>query len=125
MWHQSRSNPNKVYDSRHVVACIAESPELAAFIVGAANAFWKAGATVPLRLQEPAVQAPEPEQPTDMVDEDSCCQKRLIRALRAGLASDPWQCPECGCQWHGKTNTESSVRRWSPVVEISVIPGRV
>jgi hypothetical protein len=122
-WHISRSNPLKVYDSYHAEACIAATPELAAFIVRAANAGIAANLTVPLRLQEPA--RPEPvKHEMDLVDEDSCCGPKLVQALNRGVNGDTWFCPTCSCEWRAHMIPEQSVRRWSPVVEVQVLPPR-
>lgn len=121
MWHQSKTEPRKVYDSCHVEACIASTPELAAFIVQAANAALLAGPTVPIRLSEPA--RPElPPREMDLVDRDDCCGPKLVRALNRGIGSDTWQCPACGCEWRGQLIPEQSIKRWSPVVEVQVLP---
>ena len=37
-WHQSLSNPRKVYNERHEQVCVCETPEQAALIVEAVNA---------------------------------------------------------------------------------------
>jgi hypothetical protein len=116
-WHLSRSNPLKVYDSYHVEACVASTPELAAFIARAANGAIAANMTVPLRLSEPA--RPEPAREMDLVDQDDCCGPKLVRALNRGVNFDTWFCPACGCEW--RVRMEESVRRWSPVVEAAVL----
>ena len=120
-WHVSRSNPLKVYDSYHVEACMASTPEMAGFIMRAANGALANGATFPMRLSEPARPEP-PVQEMNIVDEDSCCGPRLVRELRVKNPGENWFCPKCGCEWRVKP--ESGVRRWSPVIEVSVIPSR-
>ena len=37
-WHQSLSNPRKVYDDRHEQVCVCETPEQAELIVAAVRA---------------------------------------------------------------------------------------
>ena len=120
MWHQSKSDPRKVYDSYHAEACVAESPELAAFIVRAANAALLVGATVPIRLSEPTpIQSTTPK-PLNLVDTDECCGPLLVRALAKGFTTDSWLCPKCTCEWESTlipgAAGGSAVRRWSPVV---------
>ena len=125
MWHQSKSDPRKVYDSYHAESCIASTPELAAFIVRAANAALLVGATVPIRLCEPLVTRllvpnPEPAKPLDIVDPDECCGPLLVRALAKGFTTESWLCPKCTCEWESTlipgAAGGSAVRRWSPVV---------
>ena len=125
MWHQSKSDPRKVYDSYHTEACIAESPELAAFIVRAVNAALLVGATVPIRLSEPAPvrsTTPKPINLVDLnlVDPDECCGPLLVRALAKGFITETWLCPRCACEWESTlipgAAGGSAVRRWSPVV---------
>lgn len=135
-WHLSRSNPTKVYDSHHHEACIAASPELAAFIVRAANAAIMAGATVPIRLRESSL--PERKEsaevgseraasgtaqagkPLDTFETDECCTKHLAKALRSGiLKADEWLCPVCGCEW--KAEMRGPLRHWIPVTMIALL----
>jgi hypothetical protein len=128
MWHQSKSDPRKVYDSFHAESCIASTPELAAFIVRAANAALLVGATVPIRLSEPAPNPlcppspfhSGPAKPLDIVDPDECCGPLLVRALAKGFTTDSWLCPKCTCEWESTlipgAAGGSAVRRWSPVV---------
>ena len=120
MWHQSKSDPRKVYNSYHAEACVAESPELAAFIVRSANAALLVGATVPIRLSEPApIQSTTPKA-LNLVDTDECCGPLLVRALAKGFTTDSWLCPRCACEWESTlipgAAGGSAVRRWSPVV---------
>jgi hypothetical protein len=97
---------------------------MAAFIVRAANAAITYGGSgaVPIRLTEPA--RPEPNREMDLVDQDDCCGPKLVRALNKGVNGDTWQCPACGCEWKAHLVPEQSVRRWSPVVDIAVLPPR-
>ena len=78
-----------------------------------AEAFRRAGL---IGIREPAAKA----EPTNLVDEDECCAPRLIRALKR-LDGDHWTCPKCGCSWSAKTNTEASIRHWSPEIVMEVI----
>ena len=119
-WYQSKSDPRKVYDSFHAESCIASTPELAAFIVRAANAALLVGATVPIRLSEPTpIQSTTPK-PLNLVDTDECCGPLLVRALAKGFTTDSWLCPKCTCEWESTlipgAAGGSAVRRWSPVV---------
>lgn len=67
-------------------------------------------------IREPA----ESAVPTNVIDEDGCCSPRLVRALKT-LAGDTWACPKCGCNWSARTETDSSIRRWTPDLEMEVI----
>lgn len=123
-WHLSRSNPSKVYESYHREACVAASPELAAFIVKAANMAASAGITVPIKLAEPAppaaVAVPAAPKPIDTFEPDECCTKHLARALRTGaLKADDWLCPVCGCEW--KVEMRGPLRHWVPVTMIALL----
>lgn len=58
--------------------------------------------------------------PTNLVMEDDCCSPRLVRALKT-LTGDSWTCPKCGCNWTARTDTDLSIRRWTPDLEMEVI----
>jgi len=102
---------------------MAATPELAAFIVRAANAALLVGATVPIRLSEPAPAQPI-QRDLDIVDDDPCCNPKLVRALARGVTADVWACPKCDTTWKADAETVPGVRRWSPHAHIEVIHSR-
>lgn len=79
-WHLSKSNPCKIYDSRHEVAAMATSPEYAARIVAAVTG----KPQEVIRLREPANQAIGSFRQTDR---DAC----VIDGCEASISSNDLQ----------------------------------
>jgi hypothetical protein len=65
-WHQSVSNPRKVYNERHEQVCICETPEQAALIVEAVRAF-----VPPSKPVEKQEVAPRNRKKTELDDDGS------------------------------------------------------
>ena len=108
-WHQSKSDPCRVYDSRHTAVARAETPELAALIVQAVN----------------QMAAPKYATPANMWGAASrCCTARLIGASRSGVldAVTTWECKDCGTEW--QCTEADHVRSWRPYVAVMVMAGR-
>lgn len=129
-WHLSKSDPRKVYDERHEVVCVCQTPEQAARIVAAVT-----GKTT-IVLREPATgERDEPEKfipadgtsriaPLDTFEPDySCCGRRIAKAARTGTlaAVTSWECPDCGCEW--RPQIAGTVRHWSPVPRVLILKG--
>jgi hypothetical protein len=113
-WHRSKSNPRKVYNSRHEEVCICETEEQAVRLVAEAN-----GEARPLPPPAPMANEGVPK-PTDIVNEDECCSPRLTKALRNGMSAESWVCPSCGCTWTVAADEARRMRRWSPEVAIAI-----
>src|ERR1019366_6122664 len=94
-WHLSRSDPRKVYDERHEVVCVCQTPEQAARIVAAITGQPVEAQTIKLREPEPL--GPQTLEPLETFHNDPCCTKHLMR----NMARDPsgWECPKCGTSW--------------------------
>ena len=113
-WHLSRSDPRKVYDSRHNTVCVAQSEEYAVLIVRAVNALPQSAADTFVKLREPgekesadsglsrtASGQPETAKPSVThvtAQADGCCAKAIAKASLSGVLDrlQPWECPKCG-----------------------------
>lgn len=130
-WHQSKSDPRKVYDAAHQAVCVCQNESQAALIVRAVNALGANDSSV--RLREPAVTRKEVSAevvqsasgagqtaPLDTFDPDPCCGRYLASALRNTTPmADEWRCPKCGTLW--RRSGEGPVRQWKPDAEIAII----
>ncbi len=140
-WHLSKSDPRKVYDSRHVPVCVCQNSDQAALIVRAVTALGPQEQSI--RLREPSVpqgkespeeqipitsgvsEQPQGEAPLDTWEpEDTCCGKNIAKACRAGLLKSlqSWTCPACETPWlpHG----DGRVRYWTPQSTMVLFGGR-
>ena len=143
-WHLSKSDPRKVYDQRHVMVCVCQSPEQAALIVRAVTALpMQFDSRIELRELASGGPAPEgkpyiagehahdaghaifPAVPLDTFEpDDTCCGKAIAKAARAGVLKSlqSWECEKCGCAWSPKIN--GGVRHWSPVPAAILFGGK-
>lgn len=131
-WHLSKSDPRKVYDERHEVACVCRTAEQAARIVAAMTG----KATLVLREPAPPMEREGKETfipsdgkshiaPLDTFEPDSgCCGREIAKASRNGALRDGdcWDCPTCGCTWKADPRIDWMVRgrHWSPAPAISI-----
>jgi hypothetical protein len=121
-WHLSKSDPRKVYDSRHEVVCVAQTAEQAALIVESVNL--RSPQTI--RLREPdrsglaVSDATADAGPLDTFDQDNCCGPHLSKAGRAGVlaALTSFDCPRCDTQW--TPTVTGPIRHWSPVSAVMI-----
>src|ERR1035438_2061956 len=102
-WHQSRSDPRKVYDAYHQPVGVMHSAEQAALIVEAVNALGpeRYNSIRKERLGAESTGAPEkvdaPVSLTHTYQEDICCGKHIARAIQSGTVgvSGAFTCPKC------------------------------
>lgn len=91
-WHQSKSDPRKVYDSRHETVCVCQNADQAELITRAVNALGPQ--TEQIKLREP-----EPSRLTHATSHaEGCCAKHIAKASLSGALDrlQPWECPKCG-----------------------------
>jgi hypothetical protein len=122
-WHQSKSDPRKVYDERHQQACLCETPEQAALIVEAINNLGPdryRGKGIAENHQSIAGVPEQTDAPAHTFTEDACCGPRISRAIRNGtIGQSNWTCPKCGCEWACEDNWP--VLHWAPKPMLEVI----
>lgn len=109
-WHLSKSDPRKVYDERHQVVCVCQTPDQAALIV---QSVVGRGPTSVLRaMADPAE--------NDTFLPDDCCGKYIAAAGRDGLLKSitVWTCPKCGGEWEPKQH--QGVRMWEPKTAVMI-----
>lgn len=131
-WHQSKSDPRKVYDAYHKTVCVCQTSDQAALIVRAVNALPGAADTF-IRLREPApvekeTGAEESQSgaasgqlgPLDTFEQDNCCGAHLAKAGRAGVLASvtAWSCPKCETEWVPTVN--GPIRHWAPVAAVMI-----
>lgn len=120
-WHLSKSDPRKVYDERHQTVGVMQTPEQAALIVDAVNA-WRVGYPETIRLREPLARAGatvgQTPRPLNSYDPDPCCGASLSKAISLNPGIESWECPKCGSVW--LPAMVGAVRHWSPVVAMEV-----
>ena len=109
-WHQSKSDPCKVYDGTHTDAARAMTPEIAAMIVEAINKMTMRAPSKPLNMWA--------------AEAEPCCAARLLAASRSGLLDSVtvFICARCGCEWD--CTEENNARAWRPSVAVMVLQGR-
>jgi hypothetical protein len=120
-WHQSKSDPRKVYDSGHNVVCVCMHGDQAALIVKAVNSLPGAESTF-VKLREPAAipDATGQAEPLDTFEQDNCCGTHLAKAGRSGVLASltSWECPRCGTEWVAKIS--GPIRHWCPTAAIAI-----
>jgi hypothetical protein len=127
-WHQSRSDPRKVYDAYHQPVGVMHSAEQAALIVEAVNALGpERYNSIRKEAREISQSTGAPEQVdapvslTQTYQEDECCGKHIAKAIRAGTVgvSGAFTCPKCGCEWSADQIGERMFH-WTPrpIIEV-------
>lgn len=103
-WHQSRSDPRKVYDSYHQTVAVCQTHEQAALIVQAVNALPQGTIETFVKLREPVAGAHSqtvgqtPDLTHVTAQADGCCAAHIRKASPSGVLDrlQPWECPKCG-----------------------------
>lgn len=123
-WHQSKSDPRKVYDSYHNTVCVAQTADQAAVIVKGVNALGPQSDAI--KLREPLAAHPvqivgeTPAAPLDTFEQDNCCGVHLAKAGRGGVlaAVTSWHCPMCQTEWMPRVS--GPIRHWAPVATVMI-----
>jgi hypothetical protein len=126
-WHQSKSDPRKVYDAYHQTVGVMQGAEQAELIVEAVNALGpeRYNSMRKERLGTERAGAPEqvysPVSLTQTYQEDDCCGKHVSKAIRSGTVgvSGAFTCPKCGCEWRAGQIGER-LFHWTPrpIIEV-------
>ncbi len=124
-WHQSKSDPRKVYNESHEVVGVMQTSEQAAHIVAAVNYYDKlTGRKEHGQVQSTGAPMEQADAPviTHTFQDDECCGKSLSRWIRKGCPGTErmWSCPRCGCEW-APIMVNPGVVHWCPTVFMEVI----
>jgi hypothetical protein len=101
LWHASKSDPRKVYDSRHETVCVCQNADQAALIVRAVNALPDEARGSFVKLREPMVQKSEF---THATTAEGCCARSIAKASLSGALDSlqPFHCAKCGTEYRAK-----------------------
>jgi hypothetical protein len=117
-WHQSRSDPRKVYDHRHETVCVCMNADQAALIVRGVNALPGSAVDTFIKLREPEPAKPQFTHVTAQAD--GCCAKHIAKASLSGALDrmQPWACPKCGTTYWPRQ--EGPVVNWEARAAVMV-----
>lgn len=122
-WHTSKSDPRKVYDETHTVVGVMQNAAQAAMIIEAVNALgperYNASRKECANLTR---SLPARETITHTHQEDECCGKHIVKAIRSDAVSVAavWGCPKCGQEWRARKIGETMFH-WVPQPLMEVI----
>ena len=123
-WHLSKSDPRKVYDSRHEMVCVCQTAEQARIIVDAVVAHGPQTDSIKLReaAPHPDVLPAVREMPLTHVTvaAEGCCGKYIVKAAMSGELDrmQPWVCPKCGTTYWSRR--EGPVINWEARAAVMV-----
>ena len=123
-WHLSKSDPRKVYDSRHEMVCVCQTAEQARIIVDAVVAHGPQTDSIKLResAAHPDVLPAMRETPLTHVTvaAEGCCGKHIVKASVSGALDrmQPWECPKCGTTYWPRR--EGPVINWEARAAVMV-----
>lgn len=121
-WHQSKSDPRKVYNSHHEAVCVCQTADQASLIIRAVNALPPGDSETFIKLREHQPLCPPspfhsgPAQIVNTFEPDECCGKGLTLATLKDLQS--WECSKCGAEW--KPTDYGTVRHWVPTPAVMI-----
>lgn len=143
-WHQSKSDPRKVYDSHHQTVCVCMNVEQAVLIVRAVNAMPGSAQDSFVKLLEPSTPAgkesaessnTEPEGRRGenaqaaaslthvTAQADGCCAVPIRKASLSGVLDQmrPWECPKCGTTyWPNPIAASGGMVNWEARASVVV-----
>ncbi len=122
-WHQSKSDPRKVYDSRHETVCVAQTADQAALIIRGVNALPGSAVDTFVKLKEPdrSGLTPAPSLTHVTSQAEGCCAKLIAKASLSGALDrlQPWECSKCGTTYWPKQ--EGPVVSWEARAAVMIL----